>query len=178
MKEIISIYSKLLISILSFIAPAITLLLNVFIDGVEKFKARNEEEIKQIEKITKMNVQNDSEDFEKTIKDSLKSLTKNKSRAKKQLKLLNPKRQILRLFIPLILALILVICYIYIKEYVKSINFPFVRISCLILSGVFFTYGLFVLYQLFCIIIETKRKLNFDTKQDVLNPAITETPNT
>lgn len=176
MKDIISIYSKLLISILSFIAPAMTLLINVFLEGVEKIKARNEEKIKQIEEIIKINVQNCTGDFEKTIKDSLNSLKKQKSTAEKQLRLLNPKRQVFRLFIPLIFALLLVLCYIFIKEYVKSINYPSVRIICLMLSGICFVYGLYVLYQLFCIVIETKRVLSLDLKQDLLKPVVTETP--
>jgi hypothetical protein len=174
MKDIIAIYSKLLISILSFIAPAITLLLNVFLGGVEKMKARNKEEILQIEGIIKMNVQNCNGDIEHTIKESLKLLKKQKSNAERQLRFLDPKRQIIRLFIPLISALVLLVVYILIKDYIKILNFTWVRIGCLLLSGLLCTYGLYVLYQLFCIIIETKRILSEDKMQDVLKPLVDE----
>lgn len=158
MKEIIDIYSKMLVATFGFIGPSFTLLISIFVEALESARISHEQQLKTINSLTRENINNSDKDIEKEMKNSLKELTKKKKTIQKELNLLNPKRQIKRVFIPLVFSLISLAGYYFQQtEHCPIKNTHYSRIAWLGISGLLFIYCLFVLSQIIYTVIEAKQ---------------------
>ncbi|WP_017496140.1 hypothetical protein [Flavobacterium sp. WG21] len=172
MKEIIEIYSKIVVATFGFIGPSFTLLISIFIDAIEKARIKNEHELETIKSYyNDLYLKKGVDDIEKEMKDIIKKNEKRKKQVIRELNLLNPKRQIKRVFIPLILSLVFISVYYFARTNYCQLDLPFVIIlKCLaiIISGICFGYSLFALWQILNMVIEAKQILIKDKNDKVL----------
>lgn len=89
MKELIDLYSKLVIGTFSFIGPFFTLFISLFYKASEKSKQKHREQLRILI----------------TIADHNKSIKKLIGVNEKEIRLLNPKRQVKRLFGSLLVSI-------------------------------------------------------------------------
>lgn len=170
MKELIDIYAKILVATFGFIGPSFTLLISIFVESIQKSRIIYEQQIKTFDVLTEAaSIKSLNLEDAKALKFSLKQTKKQKEKAQKELNLLNPKRQIRRVFLPLILSLVFIGIYYY--EHTKYCDFvnPFVSnlIYWLIISAICFLYSLFVLRQILETVIEAKQNV-LKEKTDVV----------
>ena len=169
MKEAIDIYGKFLIAIFSFVAPAMTLLIGLFGGSISKYRAINEEMSLQLENFI-MNVRPDDMPGDdnrakiKSFKQNLKQNENQQKTASKDTRLLSAKRQVRRIFIPLLLSVVCLIIYHLINPNdillpIATIGNLFLLISILLLS-----YALYAVWQVFCMIIQVKEKMEKESK--------------
>lgn len=162
MKELIDIYAKILVATFGFIGPSFTLLISIFVEPLEKSRIIYEQQIKTLDILT-INANQKSLDpkDKKELQKSLKQTKKQKKKVLKELNLLNPRRQIRHVFIPLIFSLIFICIYYYQHtRYCDFVN-PFkTNLLCwLIISVICFLYCLFVLRQILETVIEAKQNI-------------------
>lgn len=160
MKEIIDIYSKIVVATFGFIGPSFTLLISIFIEAIEKARIKSEQQLKTLQSLYQDLNNKDGADIEKEFKKILKENTKHKRQIQNESNLLNPKRQIKRVFIPLILSLILIGLYYFINTEHCTFNDSWeyiLKIISLVLSGICFLYCLFVLWQILNMVIDSKQ---------------------
>lgn len=159
MHGFIDIYSKLIIAIISFIAPVIVFLLSVFSNGIAILKRRAAEEKNQIANL--LRTQMNGEDFDAiVIAQSNAALEKSEQISKRKLKLLDPKRQIIRIFSVLLSTLLLVaVSMLFEDQNGVPINVHSHQIWSYLLYGSFasFVVGLLILRQVAWAIINTKQ---------------------
>jgi hypothetical protein len=87
----LDIYVKLIIAIISFIAPIIVYLLSVYSDGIAIIRRRVREEENQIAQLTKTQISENVEDFRVIIAESTKDLQNLEKRNRHRLNLLTPE---------------------------------------------------------------------------------------
>lgn len=161
MKEAIQLFGFLVLAVLGFVSPIIVLLLSMFREGIRKLAAQYESERTQSEKninaqLRKMGRSKTTDDS--AIESSLKELRSIKKTAEAKLSYLDPKKQVIRLFIPLILALLGVALTLLLIE--TSIYYRFF----LLLSFTAFAYTVVVLWKLIDIITEVRKIIDTDRK--------------
>jgi hypothetical protein len=140
MKEFVDLYAKLVIGTFSFIGPSFTLFISLFYKASEQAKLKHEERLRVLVTIADHNKQ-------------IKTLISNNER---EIKLLNPKRQVVRLFGSLLISLFLICFYYFQKSHFWHWKYDGIRGWTLVISGAFFVYCLWVLWQVFCTIIQAK----------------------
>jgi hypothetical protein len=140
MKEVIDLYAKLVIGTFSFIGPSFTLFISLFYQALQKSTEKHQSQFDTLVSLKSSN---------SIISDLIKS-------NRKELNLLNPKRQVRRLFIGLFLSLGLIFFYYFQHSHFWPYESLIIRAASIILSGLFFIYCIIVLWQVFCIIITTK----------------------
>lgn len=146
MKELIDLYSKLVIGTFSFIGPSFTLFISLFYRASEKSTQKHLVQLRILVSI---------EDDNKKIK----ALISNNER---EIRLLDPKRQVIRLFGSLLVSLFLICFYYFQKSHFWHWNHNGLHGLTLGISGMFFLYCLLVLWQVFCIIIKSKSAEEFE----------------
>lgn len=172
----VEVYTKVVIASFGFVAPSFTILISIFLEGIERQRKKYEEEIVQTNRLIKEAVANaDTTDdsISKTIKKSNERLRKQKKSATRRLNLLNPKRQVVRVFLILGLSILFIILYYWAKEF--FCNKIWVSTVCIVSSIVVFIYSWYILWQLFCTIIETKTELINVKKEKASVPKINKT---
>ena len=87
----LDIYVKLIIAIISFIAPIIVYLLSFYSDGIAIIRRRVREEENQIAQLTKTQIFENVEDFRVIIAESTKDLQNLEKRNRHRLNLLTPE---------------------------------------------------------------------------------------
>jgi hypothetical protein len=159
LKEIIDLYSRVIIGILGFVAPAITLLIGVFADGIDFHRKKKVDKVRHL-----MDLMQDSHDKIKGqpkekanhLRQSIKRHDEQKSTLQKEINLLSPKRQVIRVFGSLILSLLFIVVYDILVIYHFPNGFLTIKSGVLLISLLSFTYSLYCLWQIFCIIIDLK----------------------
>jgi len=170
MNEIIDIYSKIVVATFGFIGPSFTLLISIFIEAIEKARIKNDQQLSTIETLyDDLYNQKEGKDMEKEMKLILKKNSSYKKEIIKESNLLNPKRQIKRVFLPLIVSLFFISLFylqktIYCPIKVNSLS----KGITLLLSLVSFSYCLFVLWQILNMVIEAKQALIKDKTDTVV----------
>lgn len=155
MKEMIDLYAKLVIGTFSFIGPSFTLLISLFFNGIRKSREKHEAQLETLQRLIQSKFANGA-NFENNLNVG-RMLFRAKTRAnKRELNLLNPKRQVRRLFGSLIIAILLIGCYYFQHSNFCPFNSGIIRILTILLSGVSFLFSLNVLWQIFCTIIRIK----------------------
>lgn len=161
MEQAIQLYGFLVLAFLGVAAPILVILLSVFEEGRLELTTQYENERSQSEKNIKEQLKKlaETEETDVTeINQSLKSLEINKKTAEAKLSYLNPKKQIFRLFIPLLLSFLGVILAILTKA-----NVDYVRLY-IVVSLICLAYAIVVLLKLTNIIIEVRKTVNDDKK--------------
>lgn len=157
MDTAVDIYIKLVVALLSFTTPVIVYLLSVSSEGVEILKKRRDEQSNQVSKILRLSLnEGDTAKDKDILNRHLKELRTIEINNNKQIQLLNPKKQITRIFGSLFTSLLLVTCS---KCFLDS-NFYFnnqlAGTLCGILSLASFCYSIVFLRDVSRAIIEIK----------------------
>lgn len=156
MEGLLDIYTKLIIAIISFIAPVIVFMLGIFTEGIPIVSRRSEEESRQIRKLLGLSFSNQKTNS-KILEKSIKQLKKVESKNSRRIKLLTPGRQIYRIFSSLLLALLLMMCYHVVKDVSFDIYNHWLAVSLLIGSFISFILGGLILRQIAWAVIDTKQ---------------------
>ena len=159
LRDIIDLYSRIVIGILGFVAPAITLLIGVFADGIDLHRKRKVDKVKHLNDMMEDShnkIKGHSKEKVSHLIQSLRVHGKQKSTLQREINLLSPKRQVIRVFGSLILCLTMIAVY----DILGILGFPSSSISlkalALAISLILFSYSLICLWQIFCIIIDIK----------------------
>lgn len=177
---------------IAFIAPVIILLLSIFQSGLKHLRFQYENQKNQSETKLREQLKSESEsnltNIDK-IKNTIEELEKIKKKAIRKLSLLNPKLQIIKIFIPLLLSLFsLIVINIIHKVPSNSIrlliftfssslfNYVLILLSILLLS-----YSIYSIWKLLNVIIEIKSNVDEENenrenkKIDLLNSILSVT---
>jgi hypothetical protein len=109
--DIVEIYTKLIIAIISFIAPLMIHLLSMFSETSSVIKRKAESEVLQIDELLKAQIQADGAQVQKLMKEGDSLYKARAKKLKRQENVLSPKRQIRRVFPVLFFALVFVVLY-------------------------------------------------------------------
>lgn len=159
MKEIVDLYSRIVIGVFGFVAPAITLLIGVFADGIDLHRKKKVDKVKHLDDMMQDShnkIKEHSKNKDTNLLQILRRHGKQKDTLKREINLLSPKRQVIRVFGSLILSLTMIAVYEVLVIY--NFNSSFFTLKALVLASSLslFTYSLFCLWQIFCIIIDLK----------------------
>lgn len=173
LESAIDIYGKLLIAVFSFIAPSMTLLMGLFGTGITVYRKKNEDFLKQSEDLVTNpgNLPDTSNDKKiGLIKDRIKNLELIKKGMERDNNLLSPKRQVRRIFMPLLLSTVLLLVYYYLnEENLKTLAIVRIDHLSLFLSFCLLFYVIVVLWQIFCKIVEVKVFVEIENKEKNIN---------
>ena len=158
MEGFLDIYSRLIIAFISFTAPLITFLLSVTSNDILKFKQKSLEKKRQILKVLEMpnTLYNNDNAALKLYNENIKKLMADDTLLTKKLNLLNPKRQILRLFISLLFSLGFLMIYKIVKDKSFCIYSHWLAVTLLVMSLVCLIFSLFVFQQVAWATIDAK----------------------
>lgn len=170
MKEVIEIYSKIVVATFGFIGPSFTLLISIFIEAIEKARAKNEKRLTTMEDLYDELYKNkEGKDIDSEMADILAKNADSKKQIDKEQNLLNPRRQIKRVFIPLISSLFFIACYHFMRTQYCGLNDPFwYKLFFISISGTLFSYCLYVLWQILNMVIDAKQAVIKDKTDQVL----------
>jgi ABC-type multidrug transport system fused ATPase/permease subunit len=165
----IDLFGNLILTFIGFAVPVVAITLSFFQEGMSKLTSQYENAKTQSEEnLRQMASKEPQQGFDLAkFEESLKTLKKIKRDAEWKIRLLNPKIQLILLFLPLIASFIFVLwtransTNISIQGYIFSTRFIFLTIS--ILS---FIFSLVILWNIFVTIIEVIKIVNKD-KRDV-----------
>jgi|GEM_PF-923759 len=171
MEKFIELIAILILTIIGFVLPIVSLLLSIFNEGVQKLsvqysieKEKSEENIKnQLQKINKLDNDNIT-----GIKSNLKELEKIKKTAQNKLDFLNPRKQIIKLSVPLFMSFLLVSLFFVFNTIDFKINWlPNVGIRLIFpfFGIISFAYSLGILWKLLGIITEVIGYVNSSKKE-------------
>ncbi|MCK4369378.1 MAG: hypothetical protein KAV68_06970 [Dehalococcoidales bacterium] len=162
MEQAIQLFGYLILAVLGFVLPVVAILFSVFQEGLSKLAIQYEAEKSHSE-------ENIREQFQRkerkagidvsAIEQSLKELKSIKKTAETKLSYLNPKKQVIRLFISLMLALLGVVATFLISHFTN-----YYCLYPLLVSLVAFSYAIVVLWKLIGIIIEVRKIVDVDRK--------------
>lgn len=155
MKEMIDLYSKLVIGTFSFIGPSFTLLIPLFFKAFEKSRIKHDAVEKNLQLVIAENIRSSS-NLSEEMKKNTKTFRQLQQKNKSELNLLKPKRQVRRLFISLLIAILLIAFYYFQKSNFWKFDNWVIRGSTLLGSLLSFLYCIRVLWQVFCTIIRIK----------------------
>lgn len=140
MKELVDLYAKLVIGTFTFLGPSFTLLISLFSKQVLRASQKNKDRLQTLINLDGHNT---------LLKQQIES-------NERQLNLLNPKRQMLRLFGALMFCIVTIGFYHFQSTRFWSMSSPYVKFFTIVISLLSFLYCLFSLWQVFCIIITSK----------------------
>jgi hypothetical protein len=157
----LDIYSKLLIALISFTAPLITLILSIPGQDLTKFKQRQYEELKQ--SVSLLNIDTDkfksSQSVTTLIDSSFKGLKMQAEKIEKTLQLLNPKKQIVKIFTSLGVSLLFLIAYKFNPDKLLNICSHYIAITLIILSLLSFVYTIYSFKAVAWMAIDAKQSI-------------------
>lgn len=161
MELAIELFGYLILTVLGFVLPIVAILLSIYQEGLSKLAQQYETEFSQSENNLKEQIQEMAESTGTDtagIKQSIKKLESIKKRARIKLSYLNPRKQIVRLFIPLVLAFLGVVA----TSILVASNVYFSLL--LLISLMAFVYALLVLWNLVGIIVEVRGLIDTEKK--------------
>lgn len=149
-------------------APLIVYLLSIYSDGIAIARQNATERINTLGDLLKgqINEEGQSPDVSKIIESSNEKLRDAKKESKRKLNLLNPKRQIYRIFSPLTLALFFIMLDKLFKDENVGCSNNILSVTLLFLSATCFIIGIFILKQVAWVVIDTKEEINKKTKKE------------
>lgn len=150
MTALIDLYAKMLIGTFSFIGPSFSLLIPLFYPAILKSKEKLRDSLPILIRLAAEDQENHLSELQQKIREN-----------KYETRLLNPKRQVIRIFFSLFLAIVFVLFYYFQKSDYwsdESILNKIFRIITLAVSVFCFSYCLRVLWQIFCTIIRIKQE--------------------
>lgn len=150
MQSAIALYGSLLLAFLGIIVPLLSILLSLFRQGLSELRTRYENERKSSEENLgeQMKAQAGSPDIE-AIQKIIDELKAKKAKAEKRLSFLNPKTQIIKLFILFFVSFLLVgVALLITKDAYKGVIVG--------LSFLLFLTALYFLWKLLAVVVEVK----------------------
>jgi len=172
MESAITLFGYLILTFLSIVVPFLSILLSIFHGGVSKLKSQYEQESKNSEKNLKEQLKRlseaehaDLDEIALTIKVSIKDLKLINKKAKTKLSYLNPKRQVSRLFVLLLISFIGVLLTLIMKICIYDIPI------FIVVSVAFFALSIYIIWKLLCILIEVRGTIDRD-KNEMENKAL------
>ena len=153
----IELFGYLILTVLGFVLPIVAILLSVFQEGISKLAQQYQAEIHQSEENLKTIAKAEKTDLA-AIQQSIKKLESTKKRAITKLSYLNPRKQIIQLFIPLVFAFLGVV----VTSILIGTNVYYGLFLLISLTG--FVYAIIVLWNLIGIIIEVRRIIDAEKK--------------
>lgn len=170
MEGFLDIYTKLIIGIISFIAPMTVYLLSIFSKGIAIIKAKGEIEQKQIRELIRDNLTVGNVNS-KTISKSNKALKKAENRSDRRVRLLTPTRQIFRIFSSLFFSLLFVMIYKVVKDRETFKMYDHTTCVMLLISSLaLFIVGILILRQVVWAAIRTKIMLEQEESAVSIQP--------
>lgn len=178
MQEALDIYIKLIIAIISFIAPLLIHLLSVFSDGTAIKTRRFDEFKKKSELLMKEKINSAENDLAELVKEDTSAFEKRKDENNKQLALLDPKEQIRKIFPVFFYSLVLIIFNRLlsdsaVKDWIESwkdvattITYQFLRGGVFIWSLYFAIKGVIVLQRVVWGIIDVKQEIAKEAERE------------
>ncbi|MHA1294307.1 MAG: hypothetical protein ACTSQJ_16790 [Promethearchaeota archaeon] len=168
MELAIQLFGYLILTFIGVVIPFFVVLLSIFHEGISKLIAQYKQEKLLTEENLKIQLKKLAE-TEKTdvkkIEQSIEQLKINEKTAKRKLSYLEPKKQIIQLFIILLLAFIGILLTLITKTNIYGIPIFFV------ISVVLFFLAIYLLGRLLCVLIEVKEIIARD-KKEMLNKII------
>ncbi len=161
MELAIQLFGYLILTFVGVVAPILVVLLSMFREGTLKLATQYKNEKSQSEKNIKEQLKKIGE-AEKTdvaeIKQGLEKLEAIKKTAETKLSYLNPKKQIFRLFLPLLISFLGAILAILTKTNIYCVGLS------IAVSLICFAYAIVALWKLLGIIIEVRKTIDDDKK--------------
>lgn len=168
MHEFIDTYVKILIALISFVAPMMVLLLSIFSEAIVIVKTKYEEEQKNIQEViaNQANTKGNYADLSKVIRKSLRRLWWCKIWNEYRLDLLKPKRQVIKIFTALAASIGLIMGDMIVKD--RFFNWYNHRLSVwlILLSFIAFIVAIIFFMQLGWAIINAKSVLSEEKKEE------------
>jgi F0F1-type ATP synthase membrane subunit b/b' len=171
MTEFLDTLTRLIIAILSFLAPVVVFLLNVFHKGITLLSKQYEVETKQIQELIRQQAATPDGKFSEIMTKSTKELRKSEKKAQRIKNRLNPKRQVRLLFLPLIASITLLMIDFLIRGNVLNLynhNLSCVLITLALLS---FLCACYVIKNTTWAIIEAKQSIDENETAVTLKPS-------
>jgi len=161
MEASIQLFGYLVLTFIGFVAPIVVLTLSIYHEGSSILQQQYVSERENAEENIKeqlKKIASGEEMVESEIKGNLKKLRDIKKNAESKLSYLNPKKQIIKLLLPLGISFILVeLAQIYFFQSVKISKYSIPLIYPLLLIAIsFFCIALFILWKLADIILKVK----------------------
>lgn len=164
MELAIELFGYLILTMLAFVLPVVAILLSVFHEGISRLAQQYQSEVSQSEQNLKTLAKAKKPDLA-GIKQSIKELESISKRARAKLSYLNPRKQIIRLFIPLIFAFLGVVATsILIKTNFYYALFLLISLACAV-------YALIILWNLMGMIVEVKTIIDAEKRAAEPNTA-------
>lgn len=161
MEQAIQLFGYLILTFLGIVSPILIILLSMFREGISQLTIQYENEKSQSENNIKEQLKRIGEAGKTDvgeIEQSLNKLKAIKKTAETKLSYLNPKEQILRLYMPFLISFLAVILAILNKTNIYYVEL-FIAIGLIC-----FVYSMVVLWKLLGIIIEVKKTIDDDKK--------------
>ncbi len=164
MELAIELFGYLILTMLAFVLPIVAILLSVFHEGISGLAQQYQSEISQSEENLKTLAEAKKPDVAE-IRQSIEELESREKRARTKLSYLNPRKQIIRLFIPLIFAFLGVVA----TSILIKTNFYYALFLLISLAGA--VYALIILWNLIGIIVEVKTIIDAEKRAAEPNTA-------
>ena len=170
-EKFIDIYSKLIIGVISFIAPIASYLLSTYISDRPKILAKLTEQRKTIDSILDLYIiETKSQGLSSSsiifqANEKLTQLEKEIALKLKLVNFLNPKKRIFSLFISLFLSILFLILDLFIRGNFLNLYSHKVSICLLVISVLLFAFSLYQLWQISWRLIDAKEILAADQKE-------------
>lgn len=165
MNDIVELYAKLLIGIFSFIGPSFTLLIPISYPAMLRSR---EKHLNTLSRLAEIFITEKTEANLNEMKIQFKNIQKSIKAHEKEIRLINPKRQLRKIFFSLLLSLFLVVVYYFQRTAYWPFRLHTISVTSLLISVCFFYYGLISLWRMFCKIVEIKRE-ELDSSLSKLN---------
>ncbi|MGD1010564.1 MAG: hypothetical protein ABR951_10480 [Candidatus Aminicenantales bacterium] len=157
MESAITLYGYLLLTFLGIIIPLLGILLSLFREGIEQLSAQYKNQKSNSDKNLLEQMKKQSESGQANIpeiQESILELKAIKKTADKRLSYLDPKKQLLRLFLFLFIAFLLTLTALLIKDNLL------IKGAAVALSLFFFSSTLYILWKSLGILVEVKETID------------------
>lgn len=169
MDQAVSLFCDFVLTFFSMTVPIMTVLLSVFQEGIlklqDQFKNEKKQSEEKLESQLKEKGKTDPSDLD-AIEKTIMELRTIKKKAEKKLEFLDPKKQLIQLFFPLIISFLFLIFY-----FIFDIDFQILKINIhlpyffLIFGFLSFCYSLYIFLNLSLVIFEVVKIINLDKSE-------------
>lgn len=162
----VNLFGNLVLTFIGFVVPVIGILLSIFQEGIAKLSSQYDNEKQQSENNIKELLKKESKEIDLSkIEESVKRLKRMQGTARWKISILDPKKQLLVLFLPLIFSFLLTLFATTQNFTIPIYRWVFqAKYIMVFVGGLSFLVALGVLWNLFGIIIEVMKIIDKDKK--------------
>lgn len=157
MEKCIDLYSRLLITTITFVVPIIVNLLSTFTSGEKRRKELSKDTEENLSRQTAQELQANPHSIKETIQRTYGQFAENDKKTKQELRLLNPIIQFWTIVTPLCVSFILLLFSYLIKSNYCELYNHYFSASILILSVISYKVALFFIIRILYTISRTKK---------------------